>query len=600
MNDAKRTGMWLVCAVVLIMAISPPSTAQPHALSKYFLIRVHTYDDFTIHYRLFVPEGYDPNRYYPAVLMLHGAGNRGNDNESHLNNVTATWADDDIQKDHPSFVIVPQCPQGSRWEYEDVYSTVFDILDSLFAEFSINQRKVYLSGLSMGAAGAWALPMARPYQFAASIPISGGGKSRAVGMISHIPFWAMHGAVDDVVPVENTRVMIRTLEQLQRTTIYTHCNYKTDDCSGMTDALIQTAIDNGAKLIYSEHPNKRHNIGQRHFDNDNVFRWLYQQEKPDVWFAAEEKRAHVTSVTIDQDHLVRLTPTPVTLDVTLDAAITDEREFNELVLDVSQNNAQGDVFVPLQEITPTFYSISYPLTAFRAGGVGLTVLLRSHSGQTYPLSYLELPSFEGFLTYGLTAYWTLDETQGEIALDSGGQNNASVMGDPIWLPDAGRVNGVLQFDGTDDALVAAAPLNPADGPFSVFLWIKGGAAGQTFLSEPDGPDWLSLDAKTGHLITGLANTGRAARYLRSEAVIADGDWHHIGFVWDGSHRTLYADGVVWAQDMQPRLESPAKGLYIGTGNTMAPGTYFRGFIDDIRIYTRELELDEILVLAQKG
>lgn len=94
------------------------------------------------------------------------------------------------------------------------------------------------------------------------------------------------------------------------------------------------------------------------------------------------------------------------------------------------------------------------------------------------------------------AYWKLDETEGMVVADSAGDNNGYALGDPIWMPDGGQVDGALEFDGVDDFISAPAPLNPADGPFSVFVWVKGGAAGQAIISEPAGPDWLSVDPLT--------------------------------------------------------------------------------------------------------
>jgi hypothetical protein len=74
--------------------------------------------------------------------------------------------------------------------------------------------------------------------------------------------------------------------------------------------------------------------------------------------------------------------------------------------------------------------------------------------------------------------------------------------------------------------------------------------------------------------------------MESESIITDGQWHRIGFVWDGTHRTLYVDGVVVVEDTQANLEGSDNGLYIGTDKAMTPGTYFSGLIDDVRIYNR--------------
>jgi Tol biopolymer transport system component len=186
----------------------------------------------------------------------------------------------------------------------------------------------------------------------------------------------------------------------------------------------------------------------------------------------------------------------------------------------------------------------------------------------------------------LIAHWPLDETEGMVVGDAAGENHAYALGGAVWQPDGGYVGGALLFDGVDDFVSAPAVLDPADGPFSVFLWLKGGAPGQAIISAVGGSNWLSLDPLTGSLMTELTSAGRGASFLLSQAVIHDESWHRIGFVWDGLYRTLLVDGVAVAEDTQDGLASPANGLYIGTGKDMAPGTYFSGLIDDVRIYNR--------------
>ncbi|MHC4431031.1 MAG: LamG-like jellyroll fold domain-containing protein [Planctomycetota bacterium] len=188
----------------------------------------------------------------------------------------------------------------------------------------------------------------------------------------------------------------------------------------------------------------------------------------------------------------------------------------------------------------------------------------------------------------LMAHWALDETDGDIAQDSAGDNFGLVVGGPVWQPAGGQLEGALQLDGVDDVIIAGSPLNPADGPFSILAWIQGGAPGQAIISESAGPDWLSLDPVTGHLMTELTSAARGAMPLQSQAFITDGNWHRIGFVWDGLYRTLYVDGIAVAEDTQPGLKSSNNDLYIGTGKDMALGTYWSGLIDDVRIYNRAI------------
>jgi len=192
----------------------------------------------------------------------------------------------------------------------------------------------------------------------------------------------------------------------------------------------------------------------------------------------------------------------------------------------------------------------------------------------------------------LVAHWALDETEGMFAVDSVSDNDAVVFGGAVWLPGSGQVDGALQLDGVSGCAIAPLVLNPADGPFSVLAWINGGAPGQAVISQQIGANWLSADPSEGKLMTELVppRTGWVVpRPLVSETIITDSNWHRIGFVWDGTRRNLYVDGVVVAEDTwanQANLEGSDNDLYIGTDKVMDPGSFFSGLIDDVRIYNR--------------
>ena len=185
----------------------------------------------------------------------------------------------------------------------------------------------------------------------------------------------------------------------------------------------------------------------------------------------------------------------------------------------------------------------------------------------------------------LVAHWALDETEGIIAYDSAGVNDAVVVGGTEWQPGSGQIDGALKLDGISGYVIAGAVMNPADGPFSVFAWIKGGEPGQVFVSQQAMANWLATDTY-GNLMTELKCTGRSAGYLFSETAITDGQWHRIGLVWDGTKRMLYVDGIVVAEDEQNGLAGSNNGLYIGCGKGMGQDTVFSGLIDDVRIYNR--------------
>jgi hypothetical protein len=71
----------------------------------------------------------------------------------------------------------------------------------------------------------------------------------------------------------------------------------------------------------------------------------------------------------------------------------------------------------------------------------------------------------------------------------------------------------------------------------------------------------------------------------SQAVIKDGQWHHIDLVWDGTSRILCVDDQEVARDTQSGLAVSDNGLMLGAGNN-GPGSYGSGLIEDVRIYVR--------------
>jgi len=210
------------------------------------------------------------------------------------------------------------------------------------------------------------------------------------------------------------------------------------------------------------------------------------------------------------------------------------------------------------------------------------------------LDYRDLAGLARYwMTYpGLIAHWKLDETEGELAADSRGQSGGSMHGSPIWRPDDGRIHGALELDGTDDYIDVGSVVNPADGPFTVFVWVKGDRPGAVILSQSNqfatGEMWLGTHPVSGVLMTNLTDGSRGTVPLVSDAVVTDGSWHHVHLVWDGSRRYLYADGKEVAVDKRKLtgLKFSAAGFHIGAGKDLELGSFWSGLIDDVRFYNR--------------
>jgi poly(3-hydroxybutyrate) depolymerase len=225
-----------------------------------------------------MPAAYDPQIHYPLVLCLHGAGERGDNPSAVKNNSMATvWARDSNQTRWPCFIVVPQCPTNGWWTNSNIMLTVNDIVDSLLIEFSIDTNRMYVTGLSMGGYGTWDLVVRFPNKFAAAVPLCGGGDTSKVILIKHIPIWDFHGALDNTVPVKNSRDMITALENVGATVVYTHCH--NGDCTGLPDSVIADTLKNGARLVYTEYENDGHAIWDKTYNSVFLLPWVFSQAK---------------------------------------------------------------------------------------------------------------------------------------------------------------------------------------------------------------------------------------------------------------------------------------------------------------------------------
>jgi predicted peptidase len=142
-----------------------------------------------------------------VLLFLHGAGERGSD----LNQVKTHGPPKLIEagKEFPFIVVSPQCPGGRWWEPFELAA----LLDEIEANYKVDKKRIYVTGLSMGGYGTWALTAYQPNRFAAIAPICGGGEPFMTRLYSHVPTWAFHGDKDDVVPLARSESMVEGLKR---------------------------------------------------------------------------------------------------------------------------------------------------------------------------------------------------------------------------------------------------------------------------------------------------------------------------------------------------------------------------------------------------
>lgn len=160
-------------------------------------------------YLLHVPAGCRPGarRRWPLVLFLHGAGERGNDLERVKVHGPPRLAA--AGQRLPFLCVAPQCPAGEGWQTAPLEA----LLDRLQDRYPVAADRVYVTGLSMGGLGTWALLAACPQRFAAAAPICAPRLWLPPERLRRLPIWCFHGALDPVVPCDDSIRMVQRLRE---------------------------------------------------------------------------------------------------------------------------------------------------------------------------------------------------------------------------------------------------------------------------------------------------------------------------------------------------------------------------------------------------
>jgi len=195
---------------------------------------------------------FDASKKYPLVLFLHGSGERGSDNEKQLLHGGDLFIRQDIRSSFPAIVVFPQCPDNDRWanyQFRDsggVKNFVLlktlpppkpmvlleELLGQLQHQYKINQKRIYVGGLSMGGMGTFEITRRNPKLFAAAFPICGAADESSANTVRKIHWWIFHGAKDNVVPPASSIAMSEALKQVKadvRLTIYPEATHNSWD-----------------------------------------------------------------------------------------------------------------------------------------------------------------------------------------------------------------------------------------------------------------------------------------------------------------------------------------------------------------------------------
>ena len=214
----------LLSVLLAVVLLCMPLTVFAGDIYKTAEKRTYTNADTTLPYRLILPEKYDETKSYPMLVFLHGAGERGNDNELQFFHCVQY-----LHNNMPDCIIVaPQCPVGQQWvdtpwangaysidavPESNELTAVMELLQSLEEEFSVDSDRIYAAGISMGGFGTWDLMMRHNDYFAAAIPVCGGGDPSQGELLKDTPLFVFHGDADTAVPISGSTQTVDAIKQ---------------------------------------------------------------------------------------------------------------------------------------------------------------------------------------------------------------------------------------------------------------------------------------------------------------------------------------------------------------------------------------------------
>ena len=218
-------------------------------------------------YRLYVPDDYDPEKSYPLVLFFHGAGERGNDNNAQISagSVMQRLLLPSEQKNFPCLILAPQCPGNSQWVLSDWGPGVYnhntmatpvspymaaaeELLDKVIKEYSVNEDRLYVTGMSMGGFGTWDIISRNPDKFAAAFPVCGGVDETYLDVLQGFPIWTFHNNNDGIVSSAGTKKAYEILK----------------DAGG---------------IIYDEYNSGAHDAWTAAYSTDGLLAWVFKKTR---------------------------------------------------------------------------------------------------------------------------------------------------------------------------------------------------------------------------------------------------------------------------------------------------------------------------------
>lgn len=212
---AKRCVLALVSVLVLfhimgcVSGASVQRTTQEFPKGRGFVTRTVIVDQAERKFAVFIPRDYSPAKKYPTIVFLHGLFESGHDARRCL----SAGLGPVIAKDPEHWPFISIFPQTmGSWRGASNERLVMACLDDVEANYSVDQNRVILAGLSYGGRGTWEIGARHRDRFAALVPMSGDAAYDACTRLKDMPIWAFHYSGDPFIPVSDAEKMVERIQ----------------------------------------------------------------------------------------------------------------------------------------------------------------------------------------------------------------------------------------------------------------------------------------------------------------------------------------------------------------------------------------------------
>jgi len=250
-----------------------------------------------LEYRYYTPEK-APGKKRPLVVSLHGFGESGTNNFSQLagNQISVAFASDAVQQSDPAYILSPQADpfdaDKGAWWAPQMQDAVIELVETFIAEHpDVDTSRVYLTGLSMGSYGSWALLQEHSDLFAGAVVVCGGGvadEAAAAAELADFPIWAVHSEDDWVVaydaPGSDYRVF-QALEDAGTPVVWTEWSglLPDDEQERLAKTALKDAAVTGSQHIFTTieagtTPVFNHLSWIPTYSNEVILDWLFAQD----------------------------------------------------------------------------------------------------------------------------------------------------------------------------------------------------------------------------------------------------------------------------------------------------------------------------------